>query len=139
MVCDINARILFLGKLYVGSEVDFGLFKKELANFNYEQLKIWVDLGFVGIKNVIKNGEVQIGYKNPKCGELTPQQKQVNQAIAKKRIRVEHAIGGLKRYYILRHEVRLKKPHLNQKLDDAILICAQLWNFRRAFTLNKPL
>lgn len=43
-----------------------------------------------------------------------------NQALAKVRIVVEHAIGGLKRYYILRNENRMKKPEENQKLDVAV-------------------
>ena len=66
--------------------------------------------------------------------ELTQQQKDENQALAKVRIVVEHAIGGLKRYYILRNENRIKKPEENLKLDMAVELCAALWNFKRGFT-----
>lgn len=92
---------MYLGKLYLGATVDFAIFKKELKNFNYQQLKVWVDLGFVGIKKNVENAQVQIGHKRKKNTDLTDEQKLENQALAKVRIVVEHAIGGLKRYYIL--------------------------------------
>jgi uncharacterized protein (DUF2344 family) len=120
--------------LYLGATVDFAIFKKELKNFNYQQLKVWVDLGFIGIKKNVENAQVQIGYKRKKNTELTQQQKDENQALAKVRIVVEHAIGGLKRYYILRNENRMKKPEENLKLDTVVEICGALWNFKRVFT-----
>lgn len=125
---------MYLGKLYLGATVDFAIFKKELKNFNYQQLKVWVDLGFVGIKKNVENAQVQIGHKRKKNTELTQQQKDENQALAKVRIVVEHAIGGLKRYYILRNENRMKKPEENLKLDTVVEICGALWNFKRGFT-----
>jgi uncharacterized protein (DUF2344 family) len=134
VICDKNARILYLGKLYLGATVDFAIFKKELKIFNYQQIKVWVDLGFVGIKKNVENAQVQIGHKRKKNTELTDEQKLENQALAKVRIVVEHAIGGLKRYYILRYENRMKKPDENQKLDTVVEICGALWNFKRGFT-----
>jgi len=133
IICDKNACILYVGNLYLGAQVDFSIFKKELASFNYNQIQVWVDLGFIGIQKVLTNGIVQIGYKRNKNTELNDEQKAVNKQIAKQRIVVEHAIGGLKRYYILRNEIRFKKPHLNHKMEDAVETCAELWNFKRSF------
>ncbi len=130
---------MYLGKLYLGATVDFAIFKKELKNFNYQQLKVWVDLGFVGIKKNVENAQVQIGHKRKKNTDLTDEQKLENQALAKVRIVVEHAIGGLKRYYILRNENRMKKPEENQKLDMAVELCGALWNFKRGFTTKYAL
>jgi hypothetical protein len=123
----------------LGATVDFAIFKKELKNFNYQQLKVWVDLGgaatsFIGIKKNVENAQIQIGHKRKKNTDLTQEQKLQNQALAKVRIVVEHAIGGLKRYYILRNENRMKKPEENPKLDMVIELCGALWNLKRGFT-----
>jgi hypothetical protein len=125
---------LYIGNLYLGATVDFAMLKKELKNFNYQQLKVWVDLGFIGIKKNVANAQIQIGHKRKKNTALTEEQKLENQAISKISIVVAHAIGGLKRYYILRNENRMKKPEENSKLDTAVEICAALWNFKRGFT-----
>lgn len=138
VICDKNSRILYLGKLYFGAQVDWAIFKKELLAFNFEQIKIWVDLGFWGIQKLLQNGDIFIGHKRRKNSELTAFQKFENQQLAKHRVVVEHAIGGMKRYYILRHENRMKKPHENLKLDSASEICAALWNFRRSFKVKLP-
>lgn len=131
IICDKNRNIHYLGKLYLGSTVDFALFKKELANHNYEQINIWVDLGFVGIKNVLgENAKIHIGHKKSKKQPLTEEQKKENQQIAKIRIKVEHAIGRMKRYYILRNENRMKKPVENKNLDLIVEICVGLSNFK---------
>ena len=95
-----------------------------------------MDLGFVGIKKILHNAEVKIGYKKTKKIELTQEEKDINQALAKERVVVEHAIAGMKRYYILRHENRIKKPHESPKMDTIVETCAALWNFRRSFQVN---
>lgn len=122
-----------MGQLFAGSQVDFTLFKNELSHFDYRHLQVWVDLGFTGIKNYIADSPVKIGHKKPKNQELTKQQKEENKQIAKVRVVVEHAIGGMKRYFILRHENRI---HLRKKISDSVEMCASLWNFKRGFSLN---
>jgi hypothetical protein len=133
LICDKAGRILYVGGLYSGSQVDFALFKKERSGFDYSRLRVWVDLGFTGIKNYLPQEQVQIGHKKPGNQKLTKEQKLHNQEIAKTRVVVEHAIGGMKRYFILRHENRLR---LRNKISDAVEICASLWNFKRGFSLN---
>jgi uncharacterized protein (DUF2344 family) len=136
LICDKNAKILYLGKLYCGSDVDWSIFKKELLAFNFEQLRVWVDLGFIGIEKVLENGDIFIPHKKKKKAKLSEFQKFENQQLARQRVVVEHAIGGMKRYYILRYENRMKRPHQNPKLDLATEICAALWNFRRSFKVK---
>jgi uncharacterized protein (DUF2344 family) len=118
--------------------VDWTIFKKELLIFNFEQIKVWVDLGFLGIQKLLQNGEIFIPHKRKKNTELTAFEKFENQQLAKQRVVVEHAIGGMKRYHILRHENRMKKPHENPKLDSSAEICAALWNFKRSFKIKSP-
>ena len=44
--------------------------------------------------------------KKPRGQELTPEEKEDNRLISKIRIRIEHAIGGVKRYRIVRDKIR---------------------------------
>ena len=46
------------------------------------------------------------------------------------RIFIEHAIGGMKRYSILVHVFRNRKADFE---DDAVGICAGLWNFALSY------
>jgi hypothetical protein len=133
LICDKRGRIIFVGQLFPGSQVDFSLFKKELAGFDYKKLQVWVDLGFVGIENYLTDSQVKIGHKKPKNRELTQQQKDENKEISSVRVIVEHAIGGIKRYFILRHENRIR---LRNKISEAVEMCASLWNFKRGFSLK---
>jgi hypothetical protein len=65
--------------------------------------------------------------KKPKGKELTEEEKSVNRKISSVRVRVEHAIGGVKRYRIVKDECRLRK---NNFVDNVFLYCAALHNFR---------
>jgi hypothetical protein len=58
-----------------------------------------VDLGITGTKNLLPQEQVQLGHKKPKNKELTKEQKLHNQHVSKVRVVVEHAIGGMKRYF----------------------------------------
>jgi hypothetical protein len=87
-------------------------------------------LGFVGIEKIyITIKELVIGEKkkrksksNP-ISKLTEDQKERNKEVSKERIFIEHAIGGMKIYRILKNRCRLK----NMELKDRILgVCAGL-------------
>jgi hypothetical protein len=72
--------------------------------------------------------------KKPRGKELTQEQKNNNRQISSYRVRVEHAIGGTKRFRIVKDECRLRK---NNFIDEIFLYCAALHNFRlktRPFT-----
>jgi hypothetical protein len=45
--------------------------------------------------------------KNPRGGELTPSEKATNRRISSIRIRIEQAIGGVKRSRIVKDKIRL--------------------------------
>ena len=63
--------------------------------------------------------------KNP-TPQLSDEQKAANTALSRVRIFIEHAIGSMKRYTILVHGFRNRKVDFE---DDAIGVCAGLWNF----------
>lgn len=135
LVLSDNRRfIYFVSQLYEGSKVDFGLLKEEFPPEVdwFRNQKVLVDLGFVGIEKLYRIKELLIGVKrrrktkeepNPK---LTAEQMERNKAVSRERVYVEHAIGGMKKYHILKNRCRNKCPVLKNEI---IGICAGLWNY----------
>lgn len=68
--------------------------------------------------------------KKPRGKELTVEQKESNRQISRLRIRVEHAIGGVKRYRIVKDQVRARKDNFQ---DQVMETCCGLHNFRLNF------
>jgi DDE superfamily endonuclease len=65
--------------------------------------------------------------KTPPGGELTPPEKEANRRISSIRIRIEHAIAGVKRYRIVKDKIRL----LTDGIRDIVMeTCCGLHNFR---------
>jgi len=65
--------------------------------------------------------------KKPRGGELTPPETAHNREISSVRIRMEHAIGGVKRYRMVKDKIRL----LRDGIRDAVMeTCCGLHNFR---------
>ncbi len=93
----------------------------------FTHLNVRVDLGFLGFEKDYACKQLYLPHKKPKKKELTPEQKEENQLLARERIIVEHSIAGLKRYRILSDRLRLHDLDLyNQILG----VCAGLWNFK---------
>jgi hypothetical protein len=65
--------------------------------------------------------------KKPRGKELSPEQKNINRAISCLRIRVEHAIGGVKRYRIVKDQLRARKDNFRDRVMET---CVALHNFR---------
>jgi hypothetical protein len=65
--------------------------------------------------------------KTPPGGDLTPPEKATNRRMSSIRSRIEHAIGGVKRYRIVKETIRLLKDGLR---DAVMETCGGLHNFR---------
>jgi hypothetical protein len=65
--------------------------------------------------------------KTPRGGELTPPEKKTNRRISSIRIRIEHAMSGVKRYRIVKDTIRLLKDGIR---DAVMETCCGLPNFR---------
>jgi hypothetical protein len=65
--------------------------------------------------------------KTPPGGELTPPEKATNRRISSISIRIEHAIGGVKRDRIVKDNIRLLKDGIR---DSMMETCCGLHNFR---------
>ena len=77
--------------------------------------------------------ELVIGKKKPRKSKsnpkpkLTEEQKIKNTKVSKERIFVEHAIGKMKRYRILKNRCRMKCPVTKDRI---LGIAAGLWNYQ---------
>jgi DDE superfamily endonuclease len=60
-------------------------------------------------------------------GELTPPEKARHRMISSVSIRIEHAIGGVKRYRMVKDNIRLVKGGIR---DTVMETCCGLHNFR---------
>ena len=93
--------------------------------------KLWKDTGFQGYdpENVTSYQPT----KKPKGKELTAEQKEQNRQISKERIRVEHSIGGVKAFGIVRDIYR----NMREGFDDLVMETAcGLHNLRCDFPLT---
>jgi hypothetical protein len=69
--------------------------------------KLWKDTGFQGYEPPkVRTYQPK---KKPRNGELTPEEKATNQAISRKRVRIEHSIGGAKGFHIARDIFRNRR------------------------------
>lgn len=107
------------------------------ANLNwFEDLEVLVDLGYMSFKKEYPGcSEVLCPIRRlPRRGknlhkteeELLPQSaKDHNKFVSQNRVWVEHAIGGIKRFFCLRTPWR---NHIQEFQDHAFRIAAGIWN-----------
>jgi len=86
------------------------------------------DTGFQGF--ALTNVTIIQPKKKPRGKELTPEEKESNRQISRLRIRVEHAIGGVKRYRIVKDLLRVRKDDFRDRVMET---CCGLHNFRLNF------
>jgi hypothetical protein len=123
-VIDETCQICFLSATYEGKAND-----KSLAELEGYRLPpgscLYQDLGFQGF--VLADVTIFQPKKKPRGGELTPPEKATNRRISSIRIRIEHAIGGVKRFRIVKDKIRLLKDRIR---DTVMETCCGLHNFR---------
>ena len=117
-----------MSAVYVRKVHDFSILKVEFPPENgwFEDLEVMLDLAYQGFGKEYKCKKLFIPHKKPKKSELTVDQKAENKDISSERIKVEHRIGGMKRYRILSERLRV---HDFDLYDDILSVCAGLWNF----------
>jgi hypothetical protein len=123
-VIDETCHICFLSATYEGKAHDKSLAELEGYTLPHGSC-LYQDMGFQGF---ILNGITIVQpKKKPRGGELTPPEKVTNRAISSIRIRIEHAIGGVKRYRMVKDKIRLLKDGIR---DTIMETCCGLHNFR---------
>src|SRR5215211_1998356 len=93
--------------------------------------KLWKDTGFQGYEP--PNIRTYQPKKKPRNGTLTPEEKASNQAISRKRVRIEHSIGGAKVFHIARDVFRNRR---DQYVDLSFETACGLHNLRCDYRLS---
>lgn len=128
LLIDQRRWIGYVSPCYEGCIHDFTLLKTVFPPEQdwFKPFPVRLDLGFLGFATVYAARQVKLPHKKPRGAALTAKQRQQNRRQARKRVGIEHRIGGLKRYRILSERLRL---HDFQRYDDLLEVCAGLWNF----------
>lgn len=127
VIINAGCKVLFLTPTCAGKTHD----KRIADDAGYafpEGSTVYQDTGFQGFRP--EHVTIVQPKKKPRGGQLTPEEKAENQHISSIRIRIEHAIGGVKRYRIVKDKLRnWKRPFRDQLLET----CCALHNFRLNF------
>jgi hypothetical protein len=122
-----TTEVVFLGETQDGTMHD----KKALDQEELETtipVKLGLDLGFEGFNN--KNVQIVLPKKKPPGKQLTDLEKQQNTCFARRRIRVEHAIAGIKRNTSVADIYR----NIKEGTDDLLMsVACGLHNLRIAY------
>ena len=120
-------RVVFLSLTYEGSKHDKTIVDEEGWRFP-AGITLHQDLGFKGHKPAGVN--VQMPDRKPRTTDLTEAQKQQNKQKASMRVKVEHCIGRVKIYRVLKDRIRMYKQGIKDPVME--LGCA-LNNFKLAY------
>lgn len=125
IACDEHGKILLVSPTKGGKTHDLTCFKKWcVGDYIPEEVVVWADKGFTGIKKVCNSKNCMIPHKKKKGKELSSEERADNKVISGLRIVVEHAIGGIKRLGCMSGVYRNRKGQDDQMLS----ISAGIWN-----------
>ena len=120
-------KVVYLSMTYEGRIHDKKICDEEGFEFS-EGTTLYQDLGFQGY--MPENVTVLMPVKSSKKHPLTKEQKESNRIFSGIRVRVEHAISGIKRSRIVKDVFRNWRYSLE---DDAMEIACGLHNLRIGF------
>jgi DDE superfamily endonuclease len=124
VIATMFGMVLFLSESCAGRVHDKRLAQRYTIP---EGFVLWQDCGYQGYA---PEGVLIVQpTKKPKGGELTAEQVQTNRSISSVRVRVEHFIGGIKRFRIVKDECR---AYANNFRDAVMATCTGLYNFKIA-------
>jgi hypothetical protein len=127
LIITVCCIILYVSRTFAGRIHD-----KTAADEEYVIPPLTQNTGYQGYRH--NNVKIIQPQKKPKGKDLTPEQKESNRKISSFGVRIEHAIGSVKRYRIVKDECR---PRKNNFVDSILLYCAAPHNYRlitRPFT-----
>ena len=127
LMINTDSKVVFLTASYEGRIHDKRI--ADMAGYSPPPGSIlYQDTGFQGF--TCPRVKIIQPAKKPKGRDLMPEEKTKNREIASIRIRVEHAIAGIKRYRIVKDKLRNSKKGF---ADLVIETCCGLHNFRLNF------
>lgn len=122
--------------IYVGSSHDFAIFKDEkIANFLPAKTPVYIDTGFEGAHNLAQNVNFRKPKKKPKNKNLNGGEKLGNRLISRTRVKVEHAIGNIKRYKSVAGICR----NISKSMNETFQVVCGLVNFQIDRRVGNPL
>lgn len=127
-LCSPDRYIHFLSYSYTGSTHDKSIYDD--LNIEMENVPFLLDLGFQGAEEKT----IIIPYKKPRGKKLNAVQKQLNKAMSKLRVKIEHAFAGVKRLKIMRDKIRIPSYSKRQSI---VKIAVAIHNLR--VTMRKPI
>jgi len=127
LIINLGCKVILLTPTCEGKKHD----KKAADEASYtlpEGSTLGQDTGFQGFS--LAGVTMLQPKKKPRGRELTLEEKETNRLISRIRVRIEHAIGGVKRYRIVKDEIRNWKQGFRDKVMET---CCGLHNFRLNF------
>jgi len=122
-----KGRVLFLSGTYEGSIHDKAIIDKEGWRFP-AGIVLHQDSGFQG--HAPQGVMVEMPQKKPRTKDLTEEQKLSNKKKASVRVTIEHIIGRVKIYRILKDRIRMYK----QGTKDLVMeVACALLNFKLSY------
>jgi len=121
-ICNADGQILFLSYSFSGSTHDKTIYDE--LEINVGEVPFLLDLGFQGVD---ENGSTMVPFKKPREQELTIVKKQINRAMSKLRVKIEHVFAGLKRLRMLKEKIRIPSYSKRQMI---VKIAAAIHNLR---------
>jgi hypothetical protein len=122
---DEEKKILVITPVYVGQTHAFGILKEEaLGKVIPAKIPVYVDTGFEGLDSINDEINVRKPTKKPKGKKLNGGQKLGNKLISRERVKVEHAIGGIKKFNTVSGIFR----GITHSMDMTFAIASGLWN-----------
>ena len=107
VVCTPEQRIVHVSSMYQGKVHDKTICDRERTiDGIHPSVSITFDLGYNGIQREYPNHFIVIPPKKPKGGLLTSTELFLKKIINKRRVIVEHTIGAVKRFNIVRQIFR---------------------------------
>ena len=124
LLCTNQLRIVWLSSTYEGHVHDKKICDEEPLLLP-KGIRLWQDTGFIGHRP--DGVEICMPKKKPEGKELTAVEKQENKRISGIRIKVEHAIGGMKKCRIVKERFnQLFNINSNDKIH-----CVSAWFFNQ--------
>ena len=109
----------------IGKTHDFKIFKKNGLGLSHGVYACFADKGCQGLKDYLPDSLVFLPFKRSKLIALNELKRHFNRLMSRRRITVEHAIRGVKRFGILRDRYR----GLHCRFSVRFALIAGLYNY----------
>ncbi len=127
VLTDVDRRILALSPTHPGTRHDYALLKAWPCPERLPpDVVVWTDTGFQGMQKDYPHLAIIQPKKKPKGQALDTLDRLINTQKSRIRIRVEHAISGVKRLAAVAQPYRNHRPHME---DQLMVVACGLWNF----------